>query len=65
MAVLIESSEPTDTVSARSLSEILGCDLLDEPVPSEAVISVCAGEWRRNADGSYTLWLDPSWDDSE
>lgn len=54
--VLTKSTKTKDTLTAIQLRCHLGDDHLTD------TIGVCAGEWRKNPNGTFTLWLDPNWE---
>lgn len=58
MAELISTDTVLDT---DELAEVFG----EAPEEDETVIAVCAGEWRKEPDGRWRVWVDPTWDEGD
>jgi hypothetical protein len=59
MADLYPSEKPDDIVSEAELIAIIGVDDDEDQSITGDVVSVCDGEWRREPDGRWRIWLDP------
>jgi hypothetical protein len=59
MAFLIPTEEVSSAAELRELFDLEVGDVL------ERVVQVCAGEWRRQRDGTYRLWADSNWGEGD